>query len=63
MPSKQPKFRNRGESQHWSRVQSDQLASFNFWSKRKVNEDMAIRLCSERADKALLEYRLRVRQQ
>jgi hypothetical protein len=62
MPSKQPKFRNRGESQHWSRVQSDQLASFNFWSKRKVNEDLAIRLCSERADKALIEYRRRVRQ-
>lgn len=61
MPQPIPKFRNQGESRHWSRVQSDQLHGFNFWSKRKANEDLAIRLCSERADKALLEYRKRVR--
>jgi hypothetical protein len=59
MPTKQPKFRNRGESQHWSRVQAQAIGRFNWPAKRKVRPEMVVTLASEIADLAAAEYRQR----
>lgn len=59
MPTKQPKFRNRGESTHWSRVQAAALNRWNWPAKRKTNVDYAIRLTSQIADASLEQFRLR----
>jgi hypothetical protein len=63
MPSKQPKFRNRGEAAHWSRVQSGALNRFNWPAKRNVNVTLAVRLSSDIADLALAEFRQRSEKQ
>jgi hypothetical protein len=59
MSSKPIKFRNRGESQHWSRVQAGALNRFNWPAKRKTNVSMAVSLSSDIADLALADYRRR----
>ncbi len=59
MPSKHPKFRNRGEAAHWSRAQVAHANSFNWAAKRKARPEMVSRLTAEMADLDLLEYRKR----
>lgn len=55
------KFRNRGESQHWSRVQAGALNRFNWPAKRKTNVSMAVSLSADIADLALAQFRQRSR--
>jgi hypothetical protein len=59
MPSKQPKFRNRGEASHWSRAKAAFVSTFNWPAKRKASMQMVNRLAADAADESLLEYRQR----
>jgi hypothetical protein len=59
MPAQTPKFRNRGESQHWSRIQAQVIGRFNWPAKRKVNIDFVERLTAQIADRALVSFRQR----
>lgn len=63
MPTKPIKFRNRGESAHWSRVLAGALNRFNWPAKRKTNVSMAVSLSSDIADLALDQYRQRSRRE
>jgi hypothetical protein len=60
MPAKTPKFRNRGESQHWSLAKAAVLNRWNWPAKRKANVDYVNKLADEIADTSLASYRIRV---
>jgi hypothetical protein len=62
MPTKTPKFRNRGEASHWSRVKAAFVSTFNWAAKRKVSMQMVNRLAADAADESLLQYRQRASQ-
>lgn len=59
MPSKTPKFRNRGEAAHWSRMQAAHANRFNWPAKRKAQPNLVSKLTAELADNDLIEYRQR----
>lgn len=61
MPTITPKFRNRGESQHWSRVYAAVIGSFKFWSKPKAKPSMVDAMAAEVADLAVFSQRKRVK--
>jgi hypothetical protein len=59
MPAKTLKFRNRGESQHWSQAKAAVLNRWNWPAKRKANVDYVNKLSDEIADLSLASYRIR----
>jgi hypothetical protein len=61
MPTKPPKFRNRGESQHWSLAKAGVLNRWNWAAKRKTNIEFVNRLADQIADLSLDSFRQRTR--
>lgn len=59
MPQPTPKFRNRGEAQHWSRVKAAVLNRWNWAAKSKTNVEFVNRLSDEIADLSLTSFRQR----